>query len=251
MELRGFFAAHPRVALAFSGGTDSSFLLRSALELAEDLGVYCVRSAFQPDFERADALRLAAELGVPVTLIDLDVLACPQIAANPPDRCYHCKRAVFTAIRERAGRDGYPVLIDGTNADDDPADRPGFRALEELGVLSPLRLCGLGKAEIRRLSREAGLFTADKPAYACLATRIPCDEAITKEKLSAVETAEAALFDMGFRDFRVRSRQGRALVQVTAEQTELARARWADMEKTLAPLFVGAELDPKEREKSR
>ena len=251
MELRDFFAAHPRAALAFSGGADSSFLLWAALRWAEEVGVYCVRSAFQPAFERADALRLAEQLGAPVRMIDVDVLTLPAVAENGPERCYHCKKAILAAIRAQAERDGFPVVIDGTNADDDPADRPGFRALEEAGVLSPLRLCGLGKAEIRRLSREAGLFTADKPAYACLATRVRSGETITQEKLRAVERAETALFGLGFRDFRVRSRNGRALVQVTAEQMPLARERWGEIEEILAPLFAGADLDPKEREKSR
>ena len=167
MELRDFFAAHPRVALAFSGGVDSSYLLYSALQWAGSVGVYYVRSAFQPQFEADDALRLSA-----------DVLADARVAANPSDRCYFCKKIILSAIRAQAEKDGYDVLLDGTNASDDIADRPGWRALQEEGVLSPLRLCSLGKADIRRLSKEAGLFTASKPAYACLATRIPRSQPI-------------------------------------------------------------------------
>lgn len=256
-SLCGFFEEHPRVALAFSGGADSSYLLYAALQCAQDVGVYCVRSAFQASFELQDAQRLAESLRTPggalvvVTLLDADVLDSPAVAANGPDRCYHCKKLILSTLREQAEKDGYPVLIDGSNADDDPTDRPGFRALEEEGALSPLRICGLDKAEVRRLSREAGLFTWDKPAYACLATRIPTGEAITADKLRAVEQAEQALSELGFRDFRVRTPQGRALVQVTAEQQDLVRSLWSEIEGRLAPLFENVELDPKVREKSR
>lgn len=250
MELRDFFAAHPRVALAFSGGVDSSYLLYAALQWAESVGVYYVRSAFQPQFEADDALRLARELGAAVTVLSADVLADARVAANPSDRCYFCKKIILSAIRAQAEKDGYDVLLDGTNASDDIADRPGWRALQEEGVLSPLRLCGLTKADIRHLSREAGLFTASKPAYACLATRIPCGETITQEKLAKVEAAESALFALGFRDFRVRTPGGAALVQVTADQTAEAHEKWDAIREALAPYFTRVELDAKERSKS-
>ncbi len=250
MELRDFFAAHPRVALAFSGGVDSSYLLYAALQWAESVGVYYVRSAFQPQFEADDALRLARELGASVTVLRADVLADARVAANPSDRCYFCKKIILSAIRAQAEKDGYDVLLDGTNASDDIADRPGWKALQEEGVLSPLRLCGLKKADVRRLSEKAGLFTASKPAYACLATRIPCGETITGEKLAAVEAAESALFAIGFRDFRVRTPGGAALVQVTADQTAAAHEKWDAIRGALAPYFTRVELDAKERNKS-
>ena len=250
MELREFFAAHPRVALAFSGGVDSSYLLYAALRWAESVGVYYVRSAFQPEFEAADALRLAQSLGAAVTVLEADVLADARVAANPAERCYFCKKIILSAIRARAEEDGYTVLLDGTNASDELDDRPGWRALQEEGVFSPLRLCGLGKGEIRRLSEEAGLFTASKPAYACLATRIPCGETITQEKLAAVEAAESALFALGFRDFRVRTPGGTALVQVTGDQTALAHEKWEAIRAALSPHFTCVELDAKERSKS-
>ena len=250
MELREFFALHPRVALAFSGGVDSSYLLYAALRWAEDVGVYYVRSAFQPEFEVRDALRLAGELGAEVKLLRADVLSCPAVAANPADRCYHCKTNIMSTIRAAAAADGYPLVIDGSNASDQISDRPGFRALEEQGILSPLRLCGLDKATIRSLSREAGLFTWDKPAYACLATRIPTGERITPERLAAVEAGEAALAAMGFTDFRLRTPEGRAWLQFTAEQLPEARSRFDEIRAALAPYFAEIAIDPKEREKS-
>ena len=102
-----------------------------------------------------------------------DIMSNPHITDNPPDRCYYCKTAVFQRIVELARADGFDIVCDGTNATDDSTERAGMRALEEMGIVSPLRLCGLTKSEVRRLSREAGLFTHDKPSYACLATRIP------------------------------------------------------------------------------
>ena len=250
MELREFFALHPRVALAFSGGVDSSYLLYAALRWAEDVGVYYVRSAFQPEFEVRDALRLAGELGAEVKLLRADVLSCPAVAANPADRCYHCKTNIMSIIRAAAAADGYPLVIDGSNASDQISDRPGFRALEEQGIMSPLRLCGLDKATIRSLSREAGLFTWDKPAYACLATRIPTGERITPERLAAVEAGEAALAAMGFTDFRLRTPEGRAWLQFTAEQLPEARSRFDEIRAALTPYFAEIAIDPKEREKS-
>ena len=116
-------------------------------------------------------------------------------------------------------------MIDGTNASDDAADRPGMRALEELSVRSPLRECGLTKGEVRRLSKEAGLFTWDKPAYACLATRIPAGEEITREKLQKTEAAESLLFSLGFSDFRVRLLGGRAMIQLPEGQLPLLLER--------------------------
>ena len=214
MTLAEFFSEHPKAALAFSGGVDSAYLLYAARACGADVRAYCVRSAFQPAFELEDARRLAPEL----TVLTVDVLADEAVASNPENRCYFCKKHIFTAIAARARQDGYALLLDGTNASDDDADRPGMRALRELGVLSPLRLCGLGKPEIRRLSREAGLFTWDKPAYACLATRIPAGERITPEKLARTERAEAFLFSLGFTDFRVRTLGGAAKLQLPAAQ---------------------------------
>ena len=183
-------------------------------------------------------------------MLDADPLACPEIAANPANRCYYCKQIIMSAIKAAAARDGFELVIDGTNASDDVSDRPGFRALGEAGVLSPLRLCGITKKELRERSREAGLFTWDKPAYACLATRVPTGEAITAEKLEMIEKSEDALFSMGFTDFRVRLRDGGALLQFIPGQREEAEARFDELRAALAPFFSEIRLDPKAREKS-
>ena len=251
MELKDFFTQHLRVALAFSGGVDSSYLLYAGLKWAEKLGVYYVKSPFQPEFEYRDALRLAKELGAAVTVLNADPLSDPQVAANPANRCYFCKKVIMSTIKAAAARDGFDLIIDGTNASDDISDRPGYKALGEEGVLSPLRICGITKARLRELSKEAGLFTWSKPAYACLATRIPTGEAITAEKLLAVEQSEDALFQTGFSDFRVRTKNGAAKLQFIAEQHGTAAQRLDEIKTALAPYYSEVSLDPIPREKSK
>lgn len=218
MTLHEFFQNHPKVALAFSGGVDSAYLLYAAVRSGAQVRAYYVKSAFQPQFELEDAKRLAEELGADMRILDVDVLSDPNIVSNPSNRCYFCKNAIFTAILRAAKEDGFDLLMDGTNASDDAGDRPGMRALRELSVRSPLRECGLTKPEIRRLSKEAGLFTWDKPAYACLATRIPTGEQITAEKLERTEAAEDYLFSLGFTDFRVRMTGNSAKLQFPEQQ---------------------------------
>lgn len=233
MTLEQFFTQHQKAALGFSGGVDSSFLLWAALQYGTQVRAYYVQTAFQPAFEREDALRLARSLGVEPVILELDILSCEEVTANPPDRCYHCKKQIFGAIGRQALSDGYAVLLDGTNASDDASDRPGMRALTELSVLSPLRLCGLTKEEIRRRSREAGLFTWDKPAYACLATRTPAGEHITAQLLRRTEDAESAMSALGFCDFRVRHRGDEAFVEITGVQRALLQDKWDRVESTL------------------
>ena len=127
MTLQEFFAENPKAAIAFSGGVDSSYLLREGLRLGKDIKAYYVKSQFQPEFELADAKRLAEALGANIQIMDVDVLQQEAVVQNPPDRCYYCKQAVFGAIRAAAAADGYPVILDGTNASDDAGDRPGCR----------------------------------------------------------------------------------------------------------------------------
>lgn len=243
MELKEFFRSCPRAALAFSGGTDSAYLLYAAREYGCDVRAYYVHTAFQPAFELADARRLASELGVPMTVLEVDILACPQVAANPPDRCYHCKRALFSRLWRSARADGYEVLLDGTNASDDAGDRPGMRALGELAVRSPLRECGITKAEVRRRSKDLGLFTWNKPAYACLATRVPTGESITPQVLEKVENAEDALFALGFSDLRVRVFHGAARLQLPAAQLARAAQEREAIRQALSPWFAAVLLD--------
>ena len=243
MTLQAFFQANPRAALAFSGGVDSAYLLWAGRHWGCDLTAYYVRTAFQPEFEYEDARRLAEEVGVPLRVVEADILYVPLAAANGPDRCYHCKRALFALLWEAARRDGHTLLLDGTNASDDAGDRPGMRALRELEVRSPLRECGLTKAEIRAQSKKAGLFTWNKPAYACLATRIPTGTAITAGDLERVEAAEGALFALGFTDFRVRLLSGAARIQLPADQWDRVSEQREAIREALSPRFDAVLLD--------
>ena len=247
MNLQEFFQQNPEVAIAFSGGVDSSYLLYAATRFAKRVKAYYVQAEFQPQFELDDAKRLAEDLGADMQIIHVSVLADPQVKANPANRCYYCKQGIFQTIRKAAADDGFTVLLDGTNASDDATDRPGMKALQELSVRSPLRECGLTKDEIRRLSKEAGLFTWDKPAYACLATRIPTGEEITPEKLIAVEKAESFLMTLGFTDFRVRTAGGHARIQLPGNQTWHLLKNKDKVLAELKPLFKSVSLDLEER----
>ncbi len=220
MTLNDFFKQNHKLALAFSGGVDSAYLLYAGIQAGSDIQAYYVKSAFQPQFELDDALRLAEQLGAKMTVLELDVLSDETITANPSNRCYYCKQRIFSKIMEAAKEDGYDLLIDGTNASDDADDRPGMRALQELQVRSPLRECDITKQEVRKLSKEAGLFTWDKPAYACLATRIPTGMTITKENLHATEICEEYLSGLGFSDFRIRLSGKAAKIQLREEDFE-------------------------------
>jgi len=243
MELNQFFSENQRAALAFSGGVDSAYLLYAAVDAGADVTAYYVKTEFQPQFELDDAIRLAEQLGAKLRVLELSVLEDAAIAANPPERCYSCKKRIFQTIQTAARKDGYSLLLDGTNASDLDADRPGIRALRELGVRSPLREAGLSKAQIRALSRQAGLFTWDKPAYACLATRIPAGEPITPQALRRTEQAEQALAALGLKGFRVRTRNGGALLQVRQADLALVLAHREEIVKRLLENYKTAALD--------
>ena len=247
MTLDQFFKEHPRAALAFSGGVDSAYLLWAGVRAGAEVRPYFVKTPFQPQFELEDARRLCAQLGVELAVIRFDVLTAPEVAANPSDRCYHCKKRLFTLLRERAAADGFPVPLDGTNASDDAGDRPGMRALRELEVRSPLREYGLTKGRIRELSRQAGLFTWDKPSYACLATRVPTGRTITRDDLEKVERGEEALSGLGFWDFRLRLTGNGCKLQVTENQIPLALNRRTDILTALESDFSEITLDLRPR----
>lgn len=248
MELSAFFKENPKAALAFSGGVDSAYLLYAAKQSGADVRAYYVKSAFQPRFELEDARRLAKQLSASLRILTVDVLEDEVIAGNPCDRCYHCKKRIFEAVARAAAEDGCQVLLDGTNASDEEGDRPGMRALKELEVRSPLRECGLTKEKIRELSKEAGLFTWNKPAYACLATRIPVGERITHQKLQDTEAAEDYLFALGFTDFRVRRMGEAARLQFPAGQLGEVLLRREEIVTALKQYYQVVLLDLEVRE---
>lgn len=220
-RLGEFFDDNRRVALAFSGGSDSSYLFYAARACGADVRAYFVKTALQPRSEMADAIRTARELDGDLCVIDRDILSDPMVASNAADRCYWCKRMIFGTIAAVAGEDGRGLVIDATNASDDPSVRPGMKALAEMGIRSPLKECQITKREVRELSRRAGLWTWDLPSNSCLATRIPTGTVLTEENLRTTEEAERAVGDLGLSDFRIRATARGAFVEVREEQKRL------------------------------
>ena len=215
--LKNYFEEHPKLVLGFSGGVDSSFLFAAAKEMGAEITPIFVKTVFQPEFELEDAQKISDHIGVKFEVLRANPLNDPNVVRNDARRCYYCKQTIFSLLKAKADELG-ATLIDGTNASDDAGDRPGMKALQEIGAQSPLRLCGLTKADIRAESKKRGLVTWDKPSYACLATRIPTDTPIDSETLAKVEKAEDALFSLGLSDFRVRVFHGAARLQLPESQ---------------------------------
>ncbi len=191
--------------IGFSGGVDSTLLFAvAAAVLGEGALAVTVKSEIHAERELREAHELAEAIGGRHQVIAVEALAIPHVADNSEDRCYHCKRGIFTKLRELADAQGLPHVADGSNVDDRGDYRPGRRAVEELGVRSPLEEAGLHKADIRELSKAMGLPTWNKPSFACLASRFPYGTRITREKLAIVERAEEALRELGLRTLRVR-----------------------------------------------
>ncbi len=205
------------VAVAFSGGVDSTFLAYAAKQaLGENAIAITIESPYIPKWEIQEAKDLAAQIGIRHIVIQAKVH--PSILNNPSDRCYLCKKVVFSMILEEAKLQGAKAVLDGSNFDDTKDYRPGLRALKELEIVSPLMACEWTKDMIRKASKEANLATHDKPAYACLLTRIPYDTVITKEELERIEKSEVYLIKLGFRAVRVRSHGDLARIEVAKDK---------------------------------
>ena len=213
----------PSLIIAYSGGVDSAFVAYAATRLL-GAGAVCVtaESASYPDRHRRIAIDLARQFGFNHEFINTAEMDRPEYRANPANRCYYCKQELYTHLSALARERGIPVIADGSNADDRGDYRPGRQAAREFGVRSPLDEAGLTKAEIRELSRRAGLPTWDEPASACLSSRIPYFSEVTDEKLRMIERAENALRDLGFRICRVRHHDSLARLELGVDEIALA-----------------------------
>ncbi len=207
-----------RVLVAFSGGVDSTFLLKAAHDvLGEDVLAVIASSATYPQREREEALKLAAEMKVRCRVIETHELDNPDFFSNPPQRCYYCKKELFSKLKEIAKSEGFPYVLDGSNYEDTQDFRPGLEAVDELGVRSPLKEAGLIKSEIRQLSRKLGLPTWQKPSFACLSSRFPYYTEIDPPSLKQVDRAEEYLRKLGFSQFRVRHHDQIARIEVAQQ----------------------------------
>lgn len=209
-----------KVVVAFSGGVDSAFLLKAALEFLGKDRVLAITadSETYPEREKHEAIALASEIGAPHEVIHTSELNIPGYAENPTNRCYFCKNSLFDHLIPIAEARGYKHLVFGAIADDLGEHRPGLQAAHERGVRAPLLEAGIKKSEIRHLSRKFGLKTWDKPSFACLSSRIPYGELITAQKLSMIDQAEDFLIQLGFRQVRVRQHDTLARIEVPASE---------------------------------
>ena len=220
-HLEDYLQSLGSVAVAFSSGVDSTFLLKVAHDVLGDKAIAvtaCPRSFPKRELDEADAFCRAE--GIEHIHVEKDELSIPGFSENPKDRCYLCKRALFTEMLDTARARGVACVVEGSNVDDTGDYRPGLIAIDELGIKSPLRKAKMTKADIRELSKEMCLPTWDKPSYACLSTRFPYGEVITQEKLAMVDKAEQRLLDLGFRQMRVRIHGNIARIEIERDQFE-------------------------------
>lgn len=242
-NLKCFFKDNPVVALCFSGGVSSSYLLYAGLRYGTKIKAYYVKSEFQPQFELNDALHFAEQYHADLSVLNADILSNLEVVKNSSNRCYYCKTAMMEIVKKQAAEDGYPVLIDGTNASSVAGERPAMQALTELGVRSPLRECSITKYKVRLISKKEGLVTWNKRAYACLAARVPNRTKITAEALGCIERAESELFTIGLIDFKVKIKGRTAKLQIPSSQMETAVEKREIIMERLKPDFDSILLD--------
>ena len=210
------------VVVGYSGGVDSTLVAKAATDALGGRALcVLIDSCLIPRSEIDEAVALAGALGFNLKRIKADAMAIDQVPDNNPDRCYHCKLAVFSTMVETAKRESLQFVLDGTNADDESDFRPGAKATKELAIRSPLKELGFGKERIREISRELDLPTWDKPSYACLASRVPYGHMLTREILGQIEAAESILHELGFRQCRVRHHGDVARIELMPQQMEM------------------------------
>ncbi len=218
-KLKALLQRMEKVLIAFSGGVDSTFLLRVAHEILQDDVLAVIGSSdIYPQREKGEALNLAQEMGVRCLVIETNELDNPNFAENTPQRCYYCKKELFSRLKKIAEDESIPYVLDGSNSEDSQDFRPGLQAAAELEVRSPLKEVGLKKEEIRVLSKRLGLSTWNKPAFSCLSSRFPYYSKIESKSLKQVDRAEEYLRNLGFTQFRVRHYQQMARIEIRPDE---------------------------------
>ena len=237
-RLRQILAGHPRLLVAYSGGVDSAFLAWTAHQvLGGEMRAMIADSASLARTHLEDALAFARERGIPVAVVETQELENPAYVRNDAMRCFHCKDELFTVLEHYREAHGFDAIAYGVNADDEGDFRPGQQAAHQHHVLAPLLEAGLNKADIRELARQADLRVWDKPASACLSSRMEYGRAVTPEALNVIERGEDALRAMGFRQFRVRHHG--EIVRIEIAREELPRALTAEMAREFTAVFKG------------
>jgi len=239
--LVAFFEDNPRPALAFSGGVDSTYLMYVCRTLDVDMIPVFYTGGFQTVSQLVNAENLCQRYKFTPSFVEDSILEDPDIAANGADRCYLCKRRMLGLMWDQVKGFDRAYLMDGTNASDDPASRPGMKALDELGVRSPLRECGLTKTDIRRLSKAAAIPNWDLPSDSCLATRIPQGTALTEDNLLRTARAEKAVRVLGFKDIRVRTKGSGAVLETLPSQKNLLEENRDEIEDILYGYYDSVE----------
>ncbi len=235
-----FFKDNPKPALAFSGGVDSTYLMYVCRRLDVDLIPVFFMGEFQTVADLVNVENLCKRYNFNPEFIEVNVMAYKDLTENGENRCYLCKKLMFIKMWERVKQFDRNYMMDGTNASDSPEERPGMKALEELGVRSPLRECGLTKEDVRRLSREAGLNTWDQPSNSCLATRIPHGMKITRDLLMRTNMAETDLRAFGLKDIRLRTTMdGNALLEVLPSQQDFLEEHKEEIERMVLDYYPG------------
>lgn len=229
-RLRSILENLGELMVAFSGGVDSTFLVKAAYDILKDKAIaITARSSTYPEREFNEAVNYVETIGIKHIIIESEELDIEGFSLNPRNRCYFCKKELFSRIRKAADENGIKHIADGSNIDDLDDYRPGLLAHDELGILSPLKESGMSKEDIRILSRELKLPTWDKPSFACLASRFPYGQQITKEKLEMIDRAEQYLLDLGFRQVRVRHHGEIARIEIApAERSKFFNAEMMD-----------------------
>ena len=251
-NLKQYLKSQNSIAIAFSGGVDSTFLLKAAKEALgehakENLIAVTAKSHSFPERERKEAEDFCKKEGIRHLLVESEELSIEGFSSNPINRCYLCKKELFQKIRLLAKEHGIAQVAEGSNVDDEGDYRPGLQAVSELGVLSPLRTAGLNKQEIRTLSKWLGLPTWDKQSFACLSSRFVYGETITPEKLSMVDRAEQYLLDLGFHQLRVRIHgENLARIEVMPQELETLLKKRDEITKTFTQIgFLYVTMDLK------